>query len=67
MEAASDWKLWACVALAITVILLLPPSIKSLFDGSHLFGVVIVLVRVALGAVVGIYGYLLLFNVPNSR
>ena len=29
--------------------LVVPPSIKSLLDGSHLFGVVIVLVRVALG------------------
>jgi hypothetical protein len=38
------------------------PQIKSLFEGSHLFGVMIVLVRVTLGTVLGVYGYLLLFD-----
>jgi hypothetical protein len=67
MNAVIDWKLLTCVALGITAILLLPPPIKSLFDSSHLSGVVIVLVRVALGTVLGVCGYLLLFDVQKSR
>jgi hypothetical protein len=62
MKAAPDWKLWACIALGVTAIFLLPPQTKSLFDGSHLFGALIVLVRVALGTVLGVCGYLLLFD-----
>jgi hypothetical protein len=62
MKAVPDWKLLACVALGIAAIFLLPPQIKSLFEGSHLFGVMIVLVRVTLGTVLGVYGYLLLFD-----
>jgi hypothetical protein len=67
MNAASDWKLFACVALGIAVMVLLPPPINSVFDTSTIFGVAIVGVRATLGAVVGIYGYLLLFDVPNAR
>jgi hypothetical protein len=67
MEAASDWKLWSCIAVGVTAMLLLPPQIKSTFEDSHLFGVVIVLVRVTLGTVLGVCGYLLLFDVPKAR
>jgi hypothetical protein len=41
-------------------------SIKSLFDDSHLFAVVILLVRAMLGTVLGIYAYLLLFDARKS-
>jgi hypothetical protein len=67
MKAETDWKLLACVALGIAVTLLLLPPIKSPFDDSHLFAVVIVLVRVTLGTVLGVYGYLILFDVQKSR
>ena len=66
MKAAGDWKLWACVAVGITVTLLLPPPITSLFDGSHLFGVVIFLVRATLGTVLGVCAYLFFFDAPDA-
>jgi hypothetical protein len=67
MEAAPGWKLWACIVLGITVTLMLPPPITSLLDDSNLFGAVILLVRATLGTVLGVYGYLIFFDVPNSR
>jgi hypothetical protein len=67
MKAAPDWKLLACVALGITTMLLLPQQIESLFNGSRLLGVAIVVVRAALGAVLGVCGYMLLFDFRNSR
>ena len=67
MNAAPDWKLLTCVALGITTMFLLPPQIGSLFDGSYFFGAAIVVVRAALGAVLGVCGYMLLFDFRNSR
>ena len=72
MEAASDWRLWACVAVGILATLMLPPPITSfldgsyVFDGRHLFGVVILLVRAALGTALGVCAYLVFVDVPNS-
>jgi hypothetical protein len=66
-EAASDWKLWACLAGGIIATLLLPPSVHSAFNESQLFAVVIVLVRATLGVVIGVYAYLILFGAPNSK
>jgi len=45
----------------------LPPPIKSFFNDSQLFGVMIVGVRGALGVVLGVCGYLLVFGTPNSK
>ena len=67
MKAAPDWRLWVCVALGITVMFVLPPPIKSFFNDSQLFGVMIVGVRGALGVVLGVCGYLLVFGTPNSK
>ena len=59
----SGWKLGACIALGITVGLMLPP-ITLLLDGS-LLGIVSLLVRATLGTILGVYGYLILFDVPR--
>jgi hypothetical protein len=67
MKAAPDWRLWVCIALGITAMLVLPPPIKSLFNGSQLFGVMIVGVRGVLGVVLGVCGYLLVFGTSNSK
>jgi hypothetical protein len=46
---------------------LLPEPTRALFDGSRLFDVAIVVVRITLGAVLGVYGYLFIFETPNSK
>jgi hypothetical protein len=67
-----DWRLWACIAVGILGILMLPPPITSIldgsyvFDGRHLFGVVILLVRATLGTALGACAYLLLVEGPKS-
>jgi hypothetical protein len=65
--AASDWRLWGSIALGITFIFVLPPSIESLFNDSYLFGIVSVGIRGVLGVVLGVCGYLLLFGTPTLR
>ena len=67
MKAAPDWRLWVCIALGITAMFTLPPPVRSLFNGSQLLDVMIVGVRGALGVVLGVCGYLLVFGTSNSE
>jgi hypothetical protein len=68
----TDWRLWACIAVGILAMLMLPPPITSfldgsyVFDGRHLFGIVVLLVRATLGTVLGVCAYLVFVEVPNS-
>jgi hypothetical protein len=67
MRTQSDWKLGTCIAAGIAVILLLPPSMESVFYGSIAWGIIVVGVRVVLGVVLGACAYLLLFGNSNAR
>jgi hypothetical protein len=67
----SDWRLWACIALGILAMLMLPPPLTSFLDGTYVFdgwrlvGVVMFLIRATLGVALGVCAYVVFVGGPD--